>query len=143
MDLIDGELVLGHADERTAHHIRGRSDRNQGVVSVGAPLVAKLQLSGNLGTMLVACVGHALETGDELVAPNTARAGSSVILGSGIVAVADVAGADFDQTETALGALLVEINQIVHDVVVVNLLDRHREHDEPVPQLNVADADRL
>ena len=93
--------------------------------------------------MLVAHIGNALEAGDELVVPDAASTGGGVILRRGVEAVAHVCRTDFNQADTALSALLVEVHQVIGDMVVVYLLDGHRQHDEAVLQLHVTDLEGL
>ena len=142
-DLLFGVLALGHAHERAGGHVLGRSVGQKRIVARGTPLVAQLQLGGNLGSVLVAHLGDALEAGDELVVPASAGAGGRVVLRLGAEAVAHVARPDLDQTGMALCALLVKVHQIVGHVVVVHLLDGHRQHHETVAQLDIADLKRL
>ena len=142
-DLFLGVLALGHADERTAHDVLGRSIGQQRIVARGAPLIAELQLSGDLGAMSVAHIGNALEPGNELVVPDAASTGGGVILRRGVEAVAHVGRTDFNKADTALSALLVEVHQVVGDMVVVHLLDGHRQHNEAILQLHIADLEGL
>ena len=142
-DLLFGVLALGHAHERAGGHVLGRSVGQKRIVARGTPLVAQLQLGGNLGSVLVAHLGDALEAGDELIVPASAGAGGRVVLRLGAEAVAHVARPDLDQTGMALCALLVKVHQVVGHVVVVHLLDGHRQHHETVAQLDIADLKRL
>ena len=107
-DLFGGVLALGHAHERAGGHVLGRSVGQKRIVARGTPLVAQLQLGGNLGSVLVAHLGDALEAGDELIVPASAGAGGRVVLRLGAEAVAHVARPDLDQTGMALCALLVK-----------------------------------
>ena len=142
-DLFFGVFALGHAHERAAGNVFGRSVGQQRVGAARTPLVAQLQLRGHLRAMLMARLGDALPTRVELVGPNAAGSGGGVILRLGIEAIADVRAADLDQAHAALGALLVEVHQVVRNMIVVDLLDRHGQHDEPVPDLHPADAERF
>ena len=138
-DLLFGVLAFGHSHERAALNVFGRSIRQQRVISRCTPLVAQLQLNSHLGAVLVANLGDTLETGDELVVPNTAGTGGGMVLRLGVEAVAHIGAANLDEAHAALGALLVEVNQVVGHMIVVDLLDRHGQHDEPIAQLDVAD----
>ena len=142
-DLLFGVLALGHAHERAGGHVLGRSVGQKRIVARGTPLIAQLQLGGNLGSVVVAHLGDALEAGDELIVPASAGAGGRVVLRLGAEAVAHVARPDLDQAGMALCALLVEIHQVIGHVVVVHLLDGHRQHHETVAQLDIADLKRL
>ncbi len=142
-DLFLGEFLLGHADEGAGGNVDGGSVGMQLVLTGCAPLVAELQLSCELCAVLVANIGGAGKAGDEAVVPNAHGTGGGVVLRGGIENVADVAGAELDQSGTALCALLVEIYEVVANMVVVGLLDGHRQHDEAVSQLHIADLKRL
>ena len=93
--------------------------------------------------MLVADLCGAGQAGDETVIPNADGTRGGVILRMRVEHVADVAGTELDQGCTALRALLVEVDEIVTNMVVVGLLDGHRQHDEAVAQLHIADLERL
>lgn len=66
-----------------------------------------------------------------------------MVLRLGAEAVAHIARPDLDQTGMALCALLVKVHQVIGHVVVVHLLDGHRQHHETVAQLDIADLKRL
>ena len=142
-DLLFGVLALGHTHERAGRHVGRRRVGQQRHIAAGTPLVAELQLGGHLRTVLVGHLGHAGEPGDELIIPDAAGTGGRMVLRLGAEAIAHVARPDLDEAHAALGALLVEVHQVVGDVVVVHLLDGHRQHHETVAQLDVADLERL
>ena len=142
-DLFLGEFLFGHADEGAGGNVDGGSVGMQLVFTGCAPLVAELQLSCELCAVLVANLGGTGKAGDEAVVPNAHSTGGGVVLRGGVENVADVAGAELDQSGTALCALLVEIYEVVANMVVVGLLDGHRQHDEAVSQLHIADLKRL
>lgn len=93
--------------------------------------------------MLVANFCGTSKTWDEAVVPNTYSTSGGVILRLGIEYVANVARAKLDQSCTALCALLVKVHQVVANMIVVGLLDGHRQHNKTITQLDVADFKRL
>ena len=143
LELFLGEFLFRHTNEGAGCNVDGRSVGVKLVFTRCTPLVAKLQLSSKLCAMLVANLGGAGKARDEAIVPNAYSAGGGVILGVGVEDVANIAGAELDQSGTALCALLVEIYEVIANMVVVGLFDGHRQHDEAVSQLHVADLKRL
>lgn len=138
-----GEFLFRHANEGARCNVDGRSIGVKFVFTRCTPLVAELQLSSELCAVLVANLCGAGKAGDEAVVPNAYSAGGGVILGVGVEYVANIAGAELDQSGTALCALLVKVYEVIANMVVVGLFDGHRQHDEAVSQLHVADLKRL
>ena len=142
-DFFLGVLALGHAHERAARHVLRRGVGLQLVVARRAPLVAQLQLHGRLGAVLVAHLVDARETGDKRIIPNASGSCSGMVLWRRIEAIAHVGAAQLQKARTAFGTLLEEVDDGVGDVVVIDHLGGHRQHDEPVSDLDPADAERL
>ena len=142
LDLFFGEFALWHAYERTRDNVLRRSVAEQLGLSVGAPLVAELQLSCELCTMLVASLSGAGKTRDKAVVPYTARTSGGVVFRMGVKTVANIARTDLDKTSSTDCALLVEVDQVVTNGIVIGLLDSHWQHDETVTNFYVADFER-
>jgi hypothetical protein len=142
LDLVDGELALWHANKRARNNVFRRSVAEKLGVAIRTPLIAELQLSCELCTVLVAGFCGTGKTWDKTVIPYTACTSSGVILRMGVKTVAYIARTDLDKTSSADRALLVEINQVVANGIVIGFLDGHWQHDETIANFYVADFKR-
>jgi hypothetical protein len=128
--------------ERAARTV-GRADSLQGIVLAGTPLVADVQLRSNLRAPLVAAGDQLFPAFFEVIAPHAGSTRAVVVLRLRVVQVCHVARADLDQADTALGALLIEVDDGLGQMVVLGEFRIHRSHDEAVFHLDVADFYRL